>query len=143
MKIKLAFVRNVGIKLAIISLTLMCACNSKPKGVLSEDKMAEIIVDLKVGEARVDNIYVRSIDTSRIIYDHLQEKILKKHKVDTAVYNLSYNYYLNNKKKMLEVFEKSEKIIEALEEKANKLNIDSTKNEESGNNSDLQRERKY
>ena len=81
MKIKLAFVRNVGIKLAIISLTLMCACNSKPKGVLSEDKMAEIMVDLKVGEAHVDNIYVRSIDTSRIIYDHLRQKILKKHKI--------------------------------------------------------------
>ena len=121
----------------------MCACNSKPKGVLSEDKMAEIMVDLKMGEAYVDNIYVRSIDTSRIIYDHLQAKTLKKHKIDTAVYYLSYNYYLDNKKKMLEIFEKSEALIEALNEKANKPNTDSTKNEEPGNNSNLQRERKH
>ncbi len=121
----------------------MCACNSKPKGVLSEDKMAEIMVDLKVGEAQVDNIYVRSIDTSRIIYDHLRQKILKKHKVDTAVYNLSYEYYLRDKEKLLEIIDKSEKIIEALDQKATDPKTDSTKNEKPGNNSNLQRERKH
>ena len=143
MKIKLAFVRNVGIKLAIFSLTLMIACNSKPKGILSEDKMAEILVDLKVGEAHVDNIYVRGIDSSRIIYNHLEEKVLKKHKTDTSIYNLSYKYYLQNKSKMLEIFNKSEKILDELAEKATQLNTDSTKNEKPGNNSNLQRAREY
>jgi hypothetical protein len=121
----------------------MCACNSKPKGVLSEDKMAALLVDLKVGEAYVDNIYVRSIDTSKVIYDHLQDSILKKHQIDTSIFNLSYNYYLSDKKTMLRIFEKSEKIIEALDEKENQLNLDSTNNEKPSNNSNLQRERKY
>lgn len=130
--------KNIGIKLTIILLFLVSACNSSPEEVVSIDKMAEILADLKIVEAKIDNFYVTTADSSRVAYRYEQNKIFVKHEIDSVQFNLSYDYYLRNKKKMLKVYEKSADI---LEEKY--LETSEDPDEILSNNPHLQRAGKY
>lgn len=130
--------KNIGIKLTIILLFLVSACNSNPEGVVSIDKMAEILADLKVLEAKIDNFYVTTADSSRVAYRYEQNKIFKKHEIDSVQFNLSYDYYLRDKRKMLKVYEKSEEILEN-----RYLETQEDPDEIRSNNPHLQRVRKH
>lgn len=87
-------------------------CKSKPKGLLSEDKMASIIAEQKLLEAKVDQLYLRNIDSSRMVYSHLEQKIFKDHKTDSSAYNKSYNFYLSQKQTMVDILSEAEKILD-------------------------------
>ncbi len=119
---------NYALKIVIILLFTVSGCKSTPKDILSEEKMAEIIVDIKMLESTADRTFYRSIDSTRVAFKQLQKEVYKKHKIDSAGFSKSYDYYLNNKRQFLKVLEKAEKILEK-----------ATENEEPGNNTDLQR----
>lgn len=112
--LKIHYVRNIGIKLAIIFLSLTYACKSKPNNILSEDKMVEILADQKMLESRVDHFYLGGMDSSRVAYQYLHKQLLEKHQTDSATFARSYDYYLDNKKAMLKIIDKS---IELLKER--------------------------
>ena len=95
--------KNIGIKLAIIYLVL--GCHSKPEGLISEKDMSNIISDLKIIEVKLDNLYFQKMDSSRVAYGYLQNKVFEKYKTDSVSYSLSYDYYLQNRAKMVKIYE--------------------------------------
>lgn len=128
--------KKVGIKLVIIWLVL--GCNSKPKGLISENNMSEIIADLKVLDAKMDNLYLRNIDSSRVVYKHLQQRVFEKYETDSVTYGLSYDYYLKKKSTLLKIYENAEKILrDSIENitKPQNLDLDEKK---PGNHTDVQ-----
>ncbi|GAB3740916.1 DUF4296 domain-containing protein [Spirosoma lituiforme] len=100
---------------------LVSACtapeNKPPDNLLSEAKMADILTEVHLAEARISRVNLRSVDSSQIAYKHLEDKIFKKFGVDTATYRKSYIFYSSHPANMeviyKQVTEKLQKKISA------------------------------
>ncbi|MEZ4900941.1 MAG: DUF4296 domain-containing protein [Spirosomataceae bacterium] len=78
---------------------LLSACQAEPeipKGTISEAKMAQILADIHLLEARIGRLNLTSLDSSTIVTEHLKQKIFKKYATDSATYNRSYQFYSTN-----------------------------------------------
>jgi hypothetical protein len=114
--------RNLTFRCLLIPCSLLfvlaCGEGEKPPGdLIPEDKMARILADIHVAEARVTNLQLRSLDSSVMVYEELQKKIWKKYKVDTLLYRKSYSFYTSHPAYLAEIYEKVEKDIESREKK--------------------------
>lgn len=66
---------------------------SKPDNLVAPERMAQILAEVHITEARVSRMGLRSSDSSAIVYKRLEQNIYKKYQVDTAAYAKSYTYY--------------------------------------------------
>lgn len=107
--------------LFILGITLcLSACDGEekpPSDLLSEDKMAAILTDIHLAEARVTHLQLRSLDSSVLAFEQLQNQIWKKHRVDTTLYHKSYTFYTSNPAYLTGIYDKVEKNLEAREKK--------------------------
>jgi uncharacterized protein YaeQ len=116
----LSFSQAVVLFVGLVALFSACESDEKaPKGTLSEEKMATILSEIHLAEARVTRLQLNSLDSSLLIYSKLQAEIWKKQKVDTLVYKNSYNYYMTHPQQMARIYEKVTKKIEAREKTKN------------------------
>lgn len=79
--------------------------------------MASILADIHLAESRVNRLQLKSMDSSLMIFDRLKSDIWKKYKVDTALYNSSYSYYIQQPQQMKQIYEKVTKKLDAREKK--------------------------
>lgn len=103
---------------ALFFVASSCSTDDRPpKGTLSEDKMATILADIHLAEARVSNLGLKSMDSSLLVYEQLERQIWKKYKADTAHYKVSYSYYVSHPKELARIYDKVAKKLEAREKK--------------------------
>lgn len=99
---------------------LACDSDGSPPGeLIPQEKMAEILTEIHVAEARVTNMQFRSQDSSVFVYDKLQKRIWEKNKVDTSLYRKSYTYYTSHPALLTEIYDQVEKNLEVREKKRN------------------------
>lgn len=85
---------------------LSCTGGTKPpKDILDKEKMADMLVEIHLAEAKVSKLNLRSMDSSVVVFRKLQQEIWAKHKVDSALYNKSYAYYASNPEQLGSVYE--------------------------------------
>ena len=76
---------------------LAIACTNptdmKPAGLIDEGRMADILTEVHLAEARVSRLGLTSVDSSQLVYKHMENQIFKKFGVDTAAYRKSYIFY--------------------------------------------------
>ncbi|MBW8050195.1 MAG: DUF4296 domain-containing protein [Cytophagales bacterium] len=84
-------------KLYCILITLLVfACvqqEEPPANIISKEQMINILVDIHIAEAMVDEAHL-SKDSSIAIFKDLA--IFKKHGIEKENFDESYNYYLRN-----------------------------------------------
>ncbi len=92
----------------ILSLLLMqCGTkNSIPSEVIPKEKMVDILLDIHVMESKIESVRFASRDSMQVAYLGMQKDILQKHKVDSATYYKSYDYYFKEMYHMKEIYEK-------------------------------------
>lgn len=88
-----------------------------PKGTLSEAKMAQILTDIHLLEARIGRLGITSLDSSTIITEHFKLKIFKKYGTDSATYNRSYQFYSTNPVFLERIYEDVVKKLETKQKK--------------------------
>lgn len=76
-----------------------CGRNRLPEGILGEDKMVDILVDIHVAEGIVSSFPIH-YDSSRILYPYLEMEVFKKHSVSDSVFKKSLEYYMRDVRKM-------------------------------------------
>lgn len=84
---------------ALMLLLCLWACDgngNRPDDLLPTEKMADILTDIHIAEARVSMLGLHSLDSSMRAYDSLQVDIRRHNKIDSAQYAKSYNYYISN-----------------------------------------------
>lgn len=85
------------------------SCSRTPKGVISEKKMKDLIIDVKIAEAMLDfNSHVYNDSSSRI---NLYNSVFKKHGVTQALYDSSLMWYGKNLEIYIQVFDQAVKEI--------------------------------
>ncbi|MDE7154357.1 MAG: DUF4296 domain-containing protein [Muribaculaceae bacterium] len=111
--------------LAIIALTLtivLTGCDSRPKGVLSQSRMIDLMTDVQKGEAYVDAYYQDfPTDSTKMV---LRQSVLKKHGVTSEQFDSSLMWYGIHSDEYAEVYAE---VIERLEAEMN--NLDPSENE--------------
>jgi hypothetical protein len=102
---------NKMIFLIIIPFLLFAtSCNqdTKPEGVLQEDKLSEILVDVHMAEASLQLFNATKRDSiARGYYGH----IFRIHEVEEAEFYTSMEYYSANSKEMANIYKKTEEIL--------------------------------
>lgn len=104
----------------LILMALLTGCQDEPKipaGTIPEPKMAQILTDMHLLEARVGRLGITSLDSSTIITEHLKSKIFKKYGTDSATYNRSYQFYSTNPVFLERIYEDVVKKLETRQKK--------------------------
>lgn len=83
----------------------------KPKDILDEEKMSEIIADFAINEQQF------TIGTN-INSENATRFILKKYKINGQLFTDSYQYYMTKPETMKEILDEAQKIIKAKDPKA-------------------------
>ena len=98
----------------------LAACNSdeKPKNLIDETKMANVMTDIHLIESEINNLRLQHQDSSVFIYQKLKLKMLRKYKIDTAIFNASFKYYILNPDKLKPIYVEVKKKLEAVKKKA-------------------------
>jgi len=95
-------VKNVFL-LAVLLLAFSCKSEEEiPEGILTEQEMVDILLDIRVLEGKVGILSVGK-DSSRVLFAKLERDIFEKHKMDSIVYKKSYQYYMRNPELYLNV----------------------------------------
>jgi hypothetical protein len=102
--------------LLVVGLTA-CSSDEKPKNLIDESTMANIMTDIHLIESEINNLRLQHIDSSVFIYQKLKVKMLKKYNTDTAVFNASFKYYILNPDKMKPIYAEVKKKLEEAKKK--------------------------
>lgn len=104
------------ISLLLIIVLSLLSCGRTPRGVMSVNKMADLIVDLQLAEAYIDNhISEYTSDSSKLV---LKQSVFKKHGITQQDYDSSLVWYSHN---MEDYIKAHDKAIGKLKERYDKL----------------------
>jgi Domain of unknown function (DUF4296) len=94
-----------------------CSSDEKPKNLIDESTMANIMTDIHILEAQINNSRLQHQDSAVYVYQKMKVKMLKKYNTDTAVFNASFKYYILNPDKMKPVYVEVKKKLEDIKKK--------------------------
>ncbi len=82
--------------LLLLSLWACDGNGNRPDDLIPAEKMADILTDIHIAEARISSLGLHSLDSSLRAYDSLQLDIWRHNKIDSSRYAKSYAYYTSN-----------------------------------------------
>jgi hypothetical protein len=79
---------------------------------LDQEKMAQILVDIHVDEAKISGMEIVSADTNLLLFHELEKSTLRKHQVDSVTLVHSFNAYVREPKEFIKLYERVNEIME-------------------------------
>lgn len=79
----------------ILIISAGACAKPTPKGVLNEEEMAAVLVEMHIVEAKISNLGI-SQDSAKILQKIMLKDILAERKIPESAYYDSYDYYLEN-----------------------------------------------
>lgn len=70
---------------------------------LSKREMVDVLIDIHILEAKVNKLRLQT-DSSKAIYNSLEDELFENKEVDKGLYERSYQHYLVNTKEMQEIY---------------------------------------
>lgn len=112
-------IRQIAFFLCVGLLCMQCGSGknelgAKPDNLIPPDKMASLLADIHLAEARVGKLNIGNSDSSAIVFTRLQAKAFAKEQVDTSAYSKSYIYYSSHPAALAQIYEQ---VIEKLKVK--------------------------
>ncbi|HLU88797.1 MAG TPA: DUF4296 domain-containing protein [Cyclobacteriaceae bacterium] len=98
--------KKITVFILVIVLGTACSGSEKPAGLLSEDKVVEVLVDIHMAEGMVSALPI-PYDSSRKIYPVLEKEIFEKHQVSDSVFMDSFEYYLRDARTMENIYSRT------------------------------------
>ncbi|TRX49854.1 DUF4296 domain-containing protein [Fulvivirga sp. M361] len=82
------------------------SCNSKkiPEGMLTQEQMVPILLDVYIGESRVNEFKVKR-DSAMILFHAYEQKIFEKYEISDSVYRMSVAYYYDHPDELESIYE--------------------------------------
>lgn len=80
-----------------------CDRNSPPPGILSEDEMVNVLIDIQLTEGITSALPI-AYDSSQALYSLLERDVFEKHGVQDSVFTKSMLFYLEDAKKMDRIY---------------------------------------
>ncbi|MFM7726873.1 MAG: DUF4296 domain-containing protein, partial [Flavobacteriales bacterium] len=110
--------RNYSYAILFLVLMLVLSCESgseeaKPAGLLSEEKMTDVLVDVRLLEGAYSGDFQR-VDSSQYAIDSYYEQLFAKHQITRAAFLESSEYYALHPEVLLRIETEVGKKLEAL-----------------------------
>ncbi|MEP1181857.1 DUF4296 domain-containing protein [Ekhidna sp.] len=79
-------------------LVIVCACTSSdiPEDLINQEKMVEIMVEIHLLEAKINNILIDPHDSIQAVYEHYEKLLFQDLSITQDQYERSFNHYVNN-----------------------------------------------
>lgn len=102
----------------------LLACNDafRPDDVITEQEMADIMLELQLAEAKVKDLRIPR-DSAREIYALYELKIFSERQLDTLTYRNSLKYYLENSRAMSRI---NQMVLDSLTARQARLDLELT-----------------
>ena len=86
-------------------LILLASCDStkKPEGLLPEDKMVEVLIDIHVTEGIASSLPI-PYDSSQVLYRLLEKDMFINNDVEDSVFHKSLIYYMADPTKINNIY---------------------------------------
>ena len=93
---------------AILTFLLLLSCfscteSTSSQGVLSEDQMVAILIDIQLTEGKASTLPI-TFDSSQVLYSLMEEEVFRKHGVSDSLFTKSMLYYLEDAGKMDQLY---------------------------------------
>lgn len=102
---------------------LSCEEKKLPEGILSEDKMVTVLIDIHIAEGLVSTFPI-NYDSSRTMYPKLEKEVFRKHNVVDSVFHRSLEYYLANPRIIDRIYERAIDSLNVIEKSGNTKETD-------------------
>ena len=113
---------TVHISLLLLLVLSLLACDRTPSGVMSMNKMADLIVDLQLAEAYIENHSGEfDTDSSKQVF---KQSVFKKHGITQQDYDSSLVWYAHNMEYYTKAYEKA---VNKLQHRYDKLDVNGGK----------------
>lgn len=96
------------------------ACNRQeiPEGILSEDKIVEVLIDIHLAEGLVSSFPIH-YDSSRVLYPYFENEVFLKHDIADSVFRKSLEYYMLDIKTMDRIYAQTIDSLHVVEKASN------------------------
>lgn len=111
--------RSAPLMLLLLGLWACDGNGNRPDDLIPVEKMADILTDIHIAEARISMLGLRSLDSSLRAYDSLQVDIWRHNKIDSSRYAQSYAYYISNPANLADIYVKVDSNLAKRERKKN------------------------
>jgi hypothetical protein len=105
--VKLSIVNRLVI-VVLASFFSACTSEDTPENLISQDVMAEVLLETHILESKVGRLNMGSYDSSRVAFQYLQKRIWDKYGLDSLTYTESYEYYAKYPKSFSKIYDKIE-----------------------------------
>jgi hypothetical protein len=89
--------------IALLTLTMFVTCSKVPRGILPENKMKEVMIDMQLAENIMSENYQSYPDSAHRIA--LFRAVFRKHNITQAVYDSSLVWYGKNLNILIQVYD--------------------------------------
>ncbi|MFD2203614.1 DUF4296 domain-containing protein [Shivajiella indica] len=96
-----------------------CGREKLPPGILDEDKMVEILIDIHLAEGLVSTFPIH-YDSSRVLYPLFEKEVFRKHQIPDSVFRNSFEYYMKDTKIMDRMYARTIDSLHVVEKSGNK-----------------------
>ena len=79
---------------------------------LEQERMAQVLADIHIDEAIIQNMHVGNSDTSLVLYHELSKQTLKKHGLDSTQVAKSLGSYVKDPAAFVKLYTRVNEIIE-------------------------------
>jgi hypothetical protein len=118
------FLRLKGVfPVLLLSLTAFfpsCEKESVPDGVLTKDQMVHLLIDFYVAEEKVNSMKLPA-DSSKALFELMEQKVLEKSAVEDSVFFQSFNYYIDRPKEMEQIYTAIVDSLQLMEQRASEI----------------------
>lgn len=80
-----------------------CDRDTPPPGILSEDEMVNVLIDIQLTEGIVSSLPI-AYDSSQVLYSLMEQDVFVKHSVQDSVVTKSMLFYLEDAAKMDRIY---------------------------------------
>jgi hypothetical protein len=107
------------IVLIFVGLVLYsCDRQRLPEGILEEDKMVELLIDIHLAEGLVSTFPIH-YDSSRVLYPLFEKEVFRKHQVPDSVFRRSFEYYMRDTRVMDRLYARTIDSLHVIEKSGN------------------------
>jgi ATP sulfurylase len=87
----------------LLFLLVACGRDSPPPGILSEDQLVNVMIDIQLTEGIVSSLPI-AYDSSQQLYQLMERDVFEKHSLPDSVVTNSMLYYLQDAEKMNRIY---------------------------------------
>lgn len=104
-QVKIPFGRKIVLFVLAGSITLLTGCggDERPKGVLSEKQMVNVMTELYLSEEKVNKLAI-PYDSIKELFPMFSERAFRKAGVSDTVFRKSLDYYMSQPQKMENIY---------------------------------------